>query len=84
MKATASRSAAPAAVIDPISGATLMKEILTVVGPTPDDEAPDFPGVEIHANLLTGILNGELRSVPAGSTNVEQLLMLVAGLPVEI
>ena len=43
-------------------------------------EAPDFPGVEIHANLLTGILNGDLRSVPAGTTNVEQLLMLAAGL----
>ena len=43
-------------------------------------EAPDFPGVEIHANLLTGILNGEMRSVPAGAEQVEMLLMLVAGL----
>ncbi len=43
-------------------------------------EAPDFPGVEIHANLLAGILNNELQSVPAGTENVEALLMLVAGL----
>jgi adenylate cyclase len=43
-------------------------------------EAPDFPGVEIHANLLSGILNGEMRSVPAGAQQVEMLVMLVAGL----
>ena len=43
-------------------------------------EAPDFPGVEIHANLLAGILNGDMRSVPAGTAEVEALLMLVAGL----
>jgi hypothetical protein len=30
-----------ATMIDPISGATVMKEVLTVLGPTPDD---DFPG----------------------------------------
>jgi len=45
-------------------------------------EAPDFPGVEIHANLLSGILNENLRSVPAGTSEVEALLMLVAGLVV--
>ena len=45
-------------------------------------EAPDFPGVEIHANLVAGILNGEMRSVPAGAQQVEMLLMLVAGLVV--
>ena len=28
-------------MIDPISGATVMKEMLSVLGPTPDD---DFPG----------------------------------------
>lgn len=28
---------------DPVSGATVMKEILTVVGPTPDDEYPATP-----------------------------------------
>jgi hypothetical protein len=30
-----------ATMTDPISGATVMKEVLTVLGPTPDD---DFPG----------------------------------------
>lgn len=29
---------------DPVSGATVMKEILTVAGPTPDDEYPTVPG----------------------------------------
>jgi adenylate cyclase len=42
--------------------------------------APDFPGVEIHANLLAGMLNGELKSVPAGAAEVEALIMLAAGL----
>src|SRR5262249_51905084 len=42
--------------------------------------APDFPGVEIHANLLSGMLGGDLKSVPAGSAEVEALIMAVAGL----
>jgi len=42
--------------------------------------APDFPGVEIHANLLSGMLNDELKAVPAGARAVETLVMLVAGL----
>ncbi len=29
---------------DPISGATVMKEVITVAGPTPDDEFPNSPG----------------------------------------
>ncbi len=32
------------AMIDPISGIPVMKEVLTVAGPTPDDEFPDTPG----------------------------------------
>jgi hypothetical protein len=28
---------------DPISGATVMQEVLTVLGPTPDDEFPGYP-----------------------------------------
>src|SRR5678815_5526948 len=39
--------------------------------------APDFPGVEIHANLLSGMLNDELKAVPAGARAVETLVMLV-------
>ena len=41
---------------------------------------PDFPGVEIHANLLTGMLDGELNSVPAGAPETEALIMALAGL----
>jgi hypothetical protein len=32
------------AMIDPQTGATVMKEILTVLGPTPDDEYPEVEG----------------------------------------
>jgi len=42
--------------------------------------APDFPGVEIHANLLSGMLGGDLKSIPPGATEVEAVMMLVAGL----
>lgn len=31
-------------MVDPISGATVMKEVLTIAGPTPDDEYPNMPG----------------------------------------
>ena len=41
---------------------------------------PDYPGVEIHANLLSGMLNSEMRSVPAGARETEAAIMLVAGL----
>jgi adenylate cyclase len=46
--------------------------------PTP--LAPDFPGVEIHANLIAGMLNGEFKSVPPNANAVEALVMLAAGL----
>jgi adenylate cyclase len=46
--------------------------------PTP--LAPDFPGVEIHANLISGMLNGEFKSIPPNANAVEALVMLVAGL----
>ncbi|MEO8848192.1 MAG: adenylate/guanylate cyclase domain-containing protein [Casimicrobiaceae bacterium] len=41
---------------------------------------PDFPGVEMHANLLSGMLNGEMISVPRGASEVEALVIIVAGL----
>ncbi|MBS0319036.1 MAG: adenylate/guanylate cyclase domain-containing protein [Proteobacteria bacterium] len=44
--------------------------------------APDFPGVEIHANLLSGMLNDDLRSVPRGAHELDALVMVVAGLVV--
>jgi len=42
--------------------------------------APDYPGVEIHANLVAGMLNEELKSVPAGTPQIEALIILIAGL----
>lgn len=42
--------------------------------------APDFPGVEIHANLVSGMLDGELKNVPAGARELEAMLLVVAGL----
>jgi adenylate cyclase len=41
---------------------------------------PDFPGVELHANLVSGMLNGEMTSVPRGAREVEALVLVVAGL----
>ena len=46
--------------------------------PTP--LAPDFPGVEIHANLISGMLNGDIKSVPPNASAVEALVMIAAGL----
>ncbi|HET9340812.1 MAG TPA: adenylate/guanylate cyclase domain-containing protein [Casimicrobiaceae bacterium] len=42
--------------------------------------APDFPGVEIHASLVTGMLDGDMRSIPAGARETAALIVLVAGL----
>jgi len=46
--------------------------------PTPLD--PDFAGVEIHANLVAGMLNGDVKSVPPRANAIEAILMLIAGL----
>ena len=46
--------------------------------PTP--LAPDFPGVEIHANLIAGMLNGDFKSTPANADAVEAIIMVVTGL----
>jgi adenylate cyclase len=46
--------------------------------PTP--LGPDFAGVEIHANLIAGMLNGEIKSIPADANAIEALVMVVAGL----
>ena len=41
---------------------------------------PDFAGIEIHANLIAGMLNGDIRSVPARANGIEALVMIVSGL----
>jgi len=46
--------------------------------PTPLD--PDFAGVEIHANLIAGMLNGDIRSIPADADQIEALVMVASGL----
>ncbi len=46
--------------------------------PTPLD--PDFAGVEIHANLIAGMLNGDMKSIPADADQIEALVMLASGL----
>ena len=48
--------------------------------PTP--LAADFPGVEIHASLLSGMLNQDLKSVPANANAIEALMMLLTGMVV--
>lgn len=42
--------------------------------------APDFPGVMIHASLVSGMLDGDMRNVPAGARETSALVVLVAGL----
>ena len=46
--------------------------------PTP--VAPDYPGVEIHASLLTGMLNDEMLSAPPGANETLALAMVIGGL----
>ena len=40
----------------------------------------EFPGTEIHANLIAGMLNGELKNIPPHAGAVEALIMMAAGL----
>lgn len=46
--------------------------------PTPLD--PDFAGVEIHASLIAGMLNGDIKAIPAAADKIEALVMVVSGL----
>ncbi len=41
---------------------------------------PDFPGVELHASLVSGMLNGDMTSTPRGAREVEALILALAGL----
>jgi adenylate cyclase len=51
---------------------------LTDLRPTPLD--PDFAGVEIHANLIAGMLNGDIKAIPPAADKIEALVMVVTGL----
>ncbi|NTV97315.1 MAG: adenylate/guanylate cyclase domain-containing protein, partial [Thiobacillus sp.] len=39
-----------------------------------------FPGVEIHANMISGILDGQIKWEPVSATRIETVAVLVAGL----
>jgi len=41
---------------------------------------PEFPGVMIHASLVSGMLDGDMRNVPAGARETSALVVLLAGL----
>ena len=45
---------------------------------TPVD--PVYPGVEIHANMISGMLDGNIKQIPAYAAGAEFLLLLVSGL----
>ncbi len=77
-------------VVDVLTGRTpldALKNKIVLVGTsapglldlrsTPVDEA--YPGVEIHANLISGILNHTLKSSPAWVVILEVLLILLVG-----
>lgn len=49
---------------------------------TPVEEA--YPGVEVHANLIAGILNGEVKQLPEYTLGAEVLLLLIFGLTLAI
>ena len=49
---------------------------------TPVGEA--YPGVEVHANLIAGILDGRIRQLPEYTLGAEVLLLLVFGLTMAI
>ena len=38
-----------------------------------------YPGVEVHANLITGMLEGSIKEKPAFALAVDMLLLLIAG-----
>ena len=50
---------------------------LADIRPTPVDEA--FPGVEIHANLVAGMLDGSLKHKPRFIVGFEVVVLLVVG-----
>ena len=68
--------------------ATALRGAIALVGTSakaledlrPTPLGSDFPGVEIHASLIAGMLNSELRSIPADADAIEALVMVASGL----
>ncbi len=48
---------------DPISGITVMNEVLTVAGPTPDDDFPGMPNAVREWCINTAVVDPVTRSV---------------------
>ncbi len=49
---------------------------------TPVDEV--YPGVEVHANLIAGILNGDIKQLPEYTLGAEVIVLLLFGLTLAI
>jgi adenylate cyclase len=75
-------------VITGVAPASLLEGRIVLVGATAagllDLRATpvqgDYPGVEVHANMITGILDGTIKENPAYTLGAEFLLVLVSGL----
>ncbi len=46
--------------------------------------SPNFPGVEVHANMISGILNGKIKEAPDYSRGAEIVTLLIIGLLLSI
>ncbi len=53
--------------VDPISGVTTMKEVLTIAGVTPDQQFPQIPGAVREWCINTAVVDPQTNSVLAGS-----------------
>ncbi len=42
--------------------------------------SPDYPGVEVHANMISGMLDGRIKEAPDYSLGAELVTLLVVGL----
>jgi len=54
-------------MVDPISGATVMKEVITIAGATPEDEGPEFPNAVREWCINTAAVDPATKSVLANS-----------------
>jgi adenylate cyclase len=43
-----------------------------------------YPGVEVHATLISGILDNNLKHIPADDDNYDMLIILLIGIPLAI
>ncbi len=56
-----------AAMTDPVTGATVMQEVLTIAGPTPDDEQPNYPNAVREWCINTAAVDPATHSVIANN-----------------